>query len=293
MEPEAGQPFGQRALLADTIDSDKRGAETHLIQVGHLRVNPEAFVGEPVGQFQRSTHVAGIEDTQRDLAEDIQMPRITEALRQGDEARMRQAFREAITVVHDGDLDLVAEFRSRPERHFERRADLPERLVHLRNDQVHQADLRIDVDVHLAEGIIQHRLLAHGVPGSIQAFGRLPAPLGGVVADRDFRDFVGGADELHRLGLVESGALQDLHGAGEALGRDLVVVILHREGREGCRLHRTHVRESGLHQPTGRRLDAGLPQREAVGRRLARRRERRQQRQEDQKPVEHIHILQS
>ena len=239
----AGQvPDELRLPVILPLESD----EIPLRDQPQLRVDPETLVGEPVSGLERGAEAVARELSDRELAQDIEMPGVPEPLGEGDDARMDQVILVLEEIGEDRDDELIGETGARPEVDLKGRFELPQGLVDLRDDQVRQREHRIDRDVRPQRRIVHHRLLPDGIPGGVETLGRVPGAGLGAEGNRDLGDLAGRADELDGLGGVQAAPLEDLHGAGKSLGGQLVVVVFNGEGRELRRLDGADVDEAGL-----------------------------------------------
>ena len=140
----AGQvPDELRLPVILPLESD----EIPLRDQPQLRVDPEALVGEPVSGLERGAEAVARELSDRELAQDIEMPGVPEPLGEGDDARMDQVILVLEEIGEDRDDELIGETGARPEVDLKGRFELPQGLVDLRDDQVRQREHRIDRDV--------------------------------------------------------------------------------------------------------------------------------------------------
>ena len=88
--------------------------ETRRGDNSQLGVDPETLVREPVGGFQHGTEAVGGEVTDRELAQDVEVPGIAETLGEGNEPRMDLLGGSIEEIGIDRDDQLVGELRTRP-----------------------------------------------------------------------------------------------------------------------------------------------------------------------------------
>lgn len=187
-----------------------------------LGIQPETLVGEVIAEFQGQAIAVVAEDSGTELAVNVPVPRIAERLGKTYHSRMDFPFQFSVSVIEEGELELVCELHPRPERHFHGRTNLPKGLVHLIDDEVHYRHLGIHDQVHFAQGAGAFRLHLHYVPAFVELSGGAPASALRVVAHSHLRDVAAEAYQLHPHPQLRAIGLYYVSGPGKPLVRQLI-----------------------------------------------------------------------
>ena len=206
---------------------------------------------------------------------------------------MHPALERTVSVIIYRYRNLVGQLHARPQRNFESRRKLPERLVHLIDDEILQRDLGVDRYGDLAEIAVEFLRLLQGVPASVQPLGRIPQPVARVIRHREFGDVIICRHDLDRTHV--GAVVGELHHApdfGQTLDRQLIIV-----GLQGVRTKircrsRADIQETSIHKLHGHAVRRRLgPDFRLRGEPRSRERQRGTERYDQDYPVHQLQFI--
>ena len=260
-----------------------------------LRVHRETLVREIVYHLHGDAVGVARKGAGGQLAEDIEVPGVAEALGDGHHLGMHLALERTVSVIIYRYRNLVGQLHPRPQRNFESRRELPERLVYLIDNEVLQRDLGVDRYGDLAEIAVELLRLLQGVPASVQPLGRIPQPVARVICHRKLWHVIICRHDLDRAHV--GAVVGELHHApdfSQPLDRQLVIVGLQGVRTEIRRRSRADIQEARIHKLHGhavrRRFGRG-PDFRFRGEPRSRERQRGTERYDQDYPVHQLQFI--